>query len=614
MSWLPLSRRSWRWRAFFLGVGLCCGLVAVTLTLAAAGDTRGGRVRLTAVAVNRSSVTRAVQVKVLLRGKGTPKRGRTVGRKALRALRAHGRAKVRVDVVLPRNLPPRSYRVVMCGWVNGRRAACADGRRRLGVIARGGGTPAVPPGGAGTAPGSGPPGQPPAPGGEGQTPPSDPAPAPPPKGTVHQTIDGFGTSSRVFDDPHVFDAHGAPPVVTGPQREDILQALYGELRLTRIRPVQPETTVGPPKIGIEIANDNDDPLVTDATRLDFSGRRLDDHAAQVIGARAQGVTTAWTSPLNREPWMGVAVGTDDAAEYAEWLLAQVRRFRDDGTPLQYVAIANEPSFTRNTMSGAFIRDVIKHLGPRMEAEGLLVPIVLPDDVRASAAAAKAAVVLADPAARRYVGALATHLYDEPLVKVAELRKLADTYDLPLWMTEFSLGAMPSMRPSGAPAPTPLDWALLMHELLATYDVAAIDYMWGYIGAGLGERFALLDLQHDDTTYRGFTRTKVFYLFGQYSRYVAPGAVRVSSTSSNPVVKVTTFFRGRDRTVVLINPETSPATTTVTAADLAGVPELAQTRTSASENWAPGPAVPVTGDAATVTLPPQSVATLSGSTG
>ena len=399
------------------------------------------------------------------------------------------------------------------------------------------------------------------------------------------------------------------------QQDEVLDALYGELGLTRVRPVQPETAAGPPPFGIEVANDNGDPTDTDLTRFEFAGRRLDAHAAFVARGKARGVAVAWNSPLNREPWMGVTSPTD-AAEYAEWLLAQVRRFAQLGAPLQYVSIANEPSFSRNTMSGTFLRDVVKNLGPRLAAEGLSVPLVIPDDVRASSGAAKASVVLADPEARQYVGALATHLYDEPLSNLTSMRSLAKTYGLPLWMTEFAQGALNTMEPPGAPEGTPLDWALLMHELLATYDVSAIDYLWGYVGqaAPESEKGSLMTIEHDSTKVTGLVRNKTYFYFGQYSRFVRPGALRVSASSSNPGVKVSAFYRGNERVLVAINPGSSPAAVTLSAPDLDGVSELAQTRTSASENWARPPGVAVSGSSVSLTLPPGSVTTLVGTKG
>lgn len=592
-------------------------LVLIGVTSKEPAVVAGRSLTLTVTVRNRSSRSRAGRLVVRLTATAAGASARVVARRTLRRLRGGRSTRLRVVAAIPRTLAGGRRRVVACVSSASQKGNCKQVKRLLRVLT----APATaPPAGSDTGlpadlvAGAPPPVASTAPPPEAPVPDTPASPVDRPVGTVFQTIDGFGASSRAFSDSHVFDVPGVAPPTSAAQQGQVLDALFLELGLTRIRPVQPDTGPGPPPVGIEIANDNSDPLSTDLTRFDFGGRRLDDHVPVVAGAKVRGAGVAWISPLNREPWMGVAPGTSDVAEYAEWLLAQVRRFSQRGGRLDYVSVANEPSYSRNTMSGEFIRDVIKELGPRLKAENLPDRFVVPDDVRASDAVGKAATVLADPDARQYVGALASHLYDEPLEKLEAMRALAQRYGLPLWMSEFSTGAMSSMRPSGSPAPTPLDWALLMHDLLATYDVSAVDYLWGYIGAGGADEVALLALDHDGTTYRGFTRTKVFYYFGQYSRFVRPGAQRIAVVSSNGDVRASAYHRDKARTVVAINPGATVATTTLTAPDLAGVSRFTQTRTSPTDNWATAPEVSVQGTSVTVTLPPQSVTTLSGTAG
>ena len=93
-------------------------------------------------------------------------------------------------------------------------------------------------------------------------------------GVTFQRIDGFGSSERVFDDPHVFENFDertgrAKTVVPADERREIYDRLYRELRLTRVRPG--------PDGGIEVANDNGDPEVTDLSRFDFSWKLTDAH-------------------------------------------------------------------------------------------------------------------------------------------------------------------------------------------------------------------------------------------------------------------------------------------------------------------------------------------------
>lgn len=428
--------------------------------------------------------------------------------------------------------------------------------------------------------------------------------------TVYQRMDGFGSSERVFDDPHVFDNFNpatarALTALTTNQQNEVLDRLYVDLQLTRVRPASPETMAG---VGIEPQNDNADPNVLVPSQFDFAWKNLDAHIDYIARARQRGVNTWFLSPLNRERWMGTTTA-NDAAEYAEWLLAQALRCQTLGVALRYLSVANEPSYSRNTMSGAFIRDVIKNLGPRLRAAGLDTLFVIPDDVRSSDAAAKTQIILADPVARSYVGALATHLYDESLTNVTAMRVLGEQYGLPLWMTEFSL----ALAGSAGLGNGPFDYAGLIHELLGNYNVSAVDYQWGFFGQW-ENRSQLVILNHNTTgaqSYTGYTLSKEYYVTGQYSKFVTPGAYRIRADSTNSTIKVTAYLDWPQLTIVAFNSAASG--NPEVSFNLAGLPAISAVtavRTSATENWASLPALNVTGATFTATLPHQSVTTFN----
>jgi len=424
----------------------------------------------------------------------------------------------------------------------------------------------------------------------------------------YQTMDGFGTSVRVFDDPHVFEnfnpATGrAATVLTTAQQDQVLNRLYTDLKLTRVRPASPDTTVGS---GIEPVNDNNNPNLTDLSKFNFDWKRLDAHVDYIARARDRGADTFFLSPLSREAWMGTTTA-NDVAEYSEWLLAQVKRSAERGVRLPFLSVANEPSYTRNTMSGAFLRDVIKNLGPHLRAEGFDTMFVTPDDVRSSNGASKAAIILADPAARQYVGALATHLYDESVTNVSQMKALAVQYDLPLWMTEFTVGAMGTAgRPQGA-----FSWASLMHDLISTYDVSAVDYLWGFFGEWEGNATTLISLNNSGSTYDGYTLNKPYYTMGQFSRFIEPGAQRIKADSSDAEVKTTAYLSDTELVLVAIND--SHASKEVTF-DLGDIPaeQFNRVRTSLTESWATLPSIAVDGSSFTATLPGNSVETFVAS--
>jgi O-glycosyl hydrolase len=412
---------------------------------------------------------------------------------------------------------------------------------------------------------------------------------------AHQRIDGFGYSSKPFGQPDMFGVDAV--VMTQAQRRAVIDVLTTSMGLTRDRSLYRNGV-----FTIEPTNDNADPLVLNEAALDTSN--IDNHSDDLAYSISQGTNVRWTSPVVRESWMGNTTATH-VSEYAEWLLAIVKRHADNGQPLTHLSPVNEPSYTRNTLSGTFIRDVIKELGPRLDALGLLIPFVIPDDVRASNGYSKAQTIMADAAAAQYVGAIATHLYDEPVTNLANLAALAGQHGLPLWMTEFSKGALST----ASWTESDIGWATLMHELLTVYNVSAIDYLWGWFGEE--DTAQLITLNHTGTVYDGFVINKVARYTGQWSRHVPPGSIRIGVTSSNANAKVSAFSTPEGkRVIVAVNATGGSISPTITLDSLLGATTLTAERSSSSENWVSLAAVATSGNTFVPTLPATSVTTFT----
>ena len=436
--------------------------------------------------------------------------------------------------------------------------------------------------------------------------------------TEYQTIDGFGTSERTFDDPHLSGridpvTGRAMVVVPAADQEQILNALYlpSQLGLTRVRPVNPDTA-DPDSTGvrtpIEPVNDNNDPYVTDLTKFNFEWKALDDHCHYINRARqfGRGVNTYFLSPLNRERWMSVdPANPNNAAEYAEWMLAQVQRCRQLGVDFPYLSIANEPSYFRNEISAEFVRDVIKNLGPRLRSAGFpTTKFVVNDDIRSTDSARQIRIIMADPVARSFVGALGTHLYDESEFNPTIIRQVPDLgaqYGLPVWMTEYTSGAL------GGDG---FRWGELMHQLL-TNNFSAIDYLWAYSGEGFAGQYVAIQ-RNGNFQYTGYAPTKPYYVTGQYSKFVRPGSKRISAVpaiSSN--VRTSAYKQGAQ--IIIVAQNINSFATVVTFNGLSGISSVQPTRTSVTENWASLPGIAVNGGEFAATLPPSSVTTFVSNT-
>lgn len=394
---------------------------------------------------------------------------------------------------------------------------------------------------------------------------------------TRQTIQGFGSSVRVWSDPHLANS----PTVNVPAtaQKEILTALYRRLGLSRARPVL-------------------DPGVQKQAggAFDFSGKLGDAHAAYVKQATSYGLRTVFPGPVYLEDWM--TAGDPDA--YVDWAMAMLERWRQDGVKLALYAPLNEPEVAKD-FPAEWLRQVVRRLGSRMRTAGFKTKLVIPDDENPIDAYERASAVLKDPVARQYVGAVAFHIYrlGGPS-DWARLKQLASRYGLPLWMTEFSTKSYADWRSS-------MDWAVRMHGLLTLGGVGAIDYLWGFFGDWV-RTDTMLSISFDNGNYRGFSPTSLYWITGQYSRFVRPGYVRLATEGGNGTVLVSAY-RGPGRVVVVAtNPDGLEHSLRILVRGGKVGPTVTVTRSSASEQWRVLPALRSNAGAFTGVLPRESITT------
>lgn len=398
-----------------------------------------------------------------------------------------------------------------------------------------------------------------------------------------QVVQGFGSSNRVWSDPHL--GNSGKTFVPAVAQRQILAALYRRLGLTRVRNVLDQ--------GVQ---------KTPGGPFDFGGKLADDHVKFVKQARGYGLKTFFPGPVYVEPWMKA----DDPDAYVDWAMAMLRRWRALGLEPPLYAPQNEPVINGD-FPPQWLHDVVLRLGARLRAAGFKTKLVIPDDENPRDAYRRAVAVLQDPAARKYVGALAYHVYRwDPAGgrdEIARMRQLASRYKLPVWMTEYSTKDYRDWR-------TAFEWAERVHILLTDGGVNAIDYLWGYFGDWV-RTDTLVSIAFDDGAYRGFSTTPLYWITGQYSRFVRPGFVRVATTPSSGSV-LTTAYRGPKQAVIVVtNPTNVSQSVRITFRGRVKGP-IRGVRSSATERWRNLPAATLRGSAFTASLPPQSIVTFVAS--
>jgi O-glycosyl hydrolase len=407
---------------------------------------------------------------------------------------------------------------------------------------------------------------------------------------THQTMEGFGASCRVWDDPHVSNAPSSD--VPREAQETLLALLYEDLGLSRVRLIL--------DAGIEVMNDNDDPATFNWDGYNFQWKRNDAHAGFVRQARARGLDTFLTAPVHLEQWMA----EDNPDEYVEWALAILLRWRELGLEMPYFSVINEPGHPFSGLwSPEWMQTVVKRLGVRMRTEGLRTKLVIPDDLNPGEAYPRALAVLNDAEARQYVGAIAYHLYDAKDQDLASIRDLSMQYRMPVWMTEFSVPE--DQTYSGA-----MEWIKIVHTLIALYQVSAVDYMWAFFGSW-DQGHAIVNVDFEDGRYVGHHAGPLYYLIGQFSRFVRPGYVRVSAQSTEASILVTAYQVEGRLVIVAINASGEDRRADITVDGMTMPAFVSATFTTSKQPWKELPVVPSSRSGFHTVLLADSVTTFRG---
>ena len=280
------------------------------------------------------------------------------------------------------------------------------------------------------------------------------------------------------------------------------------------------------------------------------------------------------------------------ARYAAYLVDVVRALHDhDHITLQYISPMNEPdnSFGGCGQEGMQVpvsqRAAVVHALGRELARRAPYTKIIADETTADALAANEVPAwLAVPGTARYVAAIAHHTYDFPNDALRKLLPpMAARFARPTWMTETccykgSGGVASSFGAGYDPTMTQGFW--LADQIQADLTVAGDRawYWWTALSPVIG-----CDPKLDPTcparaNTRGFNdgllyydehgpadamttifTTKRFFVLGQFSRYVRPGAVRHDIAGLPAGLHAMAFSTGTSWTVVAWNESTSGAT-------------------------------------------------------
>jgi glucuronoarabinoxylan endo-1,4-beta-xylanase len=207
----------------------------------------------------------------------------------------------------------------------------------------------------------------------------------------------------------------------------------------------------------------------------------------------------------------------------------------------------------------------------------------------------------DSAAWAAIDIIGVHQYDTQVAEPWPADVNGGKPDKPIWQTEMS-GV--KYWPEEGPSTTIQNGVVVagwVHNAL-TVGQANAWLWWWYNGTSTNEGL-----------YNNGTDTKRHYTFGNFSKFIRPGYVRVDVTGNVPENVLLSAYKGTDGTVVVvaINKGSAAAEVPITIAGGTAPASMTPTVTSASDNLVAKTAVPVSGGTFTASLAGTTVTTFVG---
>ncbi|MFU1796532.1 glycoside hydrolase family 30 protein [Paenibacillus azoreducens] len=416
---------------------------------------------------------------------------------------------------------------------------------------------------------------------------------------VKQEIDGFGVSQAGWS--------GAIYDLQEPARSQVMDLLFA-----------PDTGIGLSILrGALFTEYNPAP-----GQFDFTARP--DQVWVMQQAKARGVDKLMASTWSPPAWMktnnstthGGYLKRENYGDYALLMSKFIKEYKQQfGLDLYAVSIANEPnSMTflswdscewNSTNFQVFLKDYLKQA---MINEGAASTKVIAgesswwseDLIKDS---------LNDPASAERLDIVAGHNYPIPIINT-ELPTTpfatAVSKGKKVWMTEVSKvdSYDPGMN-SG------LKFAKQTHDFMTKAGVNAWMYWTGAIPGDNDE--GLINVDKNTSTYK---MTKRYYTFGNFSKFIKPGYVRIGATENPKASVYTSAYKdpatGKFTIVAINNGDSTAEVNLVPNGFTAG--SLTPYTTNDQLNLAQGPAVSSTNGKFQTVIPPKSVVTFVGQNG
>lgn len=339
---------------------------------------------------------------------------------------------------------------------------------------------------------------------------------------------------------------------------------------------------------------------------------------------------------------GGALDTADDAAYGSYIATIASHFAAQGVKIDQISPMNEPDDAFGTcgqegmsVPAADRAGVIDAIGSALRSAGLSTQVIADESSQTTQLLSEAPTWLANSTAAGDVQAIAHHTYDMPGGgQLEQVGALADTSGKPVWATEiccqkYGAGYTEQYDPTMTGAlplandiytdlsfadDSAFQWWLALSGGLGCDPTASSSCTTSVNSSGWNDGLIYYDKNYASDGNQSLYPSKRFYVLGQYSKFVRPGAVRYGVSGSPSGVQTTAFWHDNQWTVVATNTNSSSTTLNF---DLGSgtLTSVQSVRTDASQNMASISAPGISDSAITAALPAQSVTTyVLGSSG
>jgi len=244
--------------------------------------------------------------------------------------------------------------------------------------------------------------------------------------------------------------------------------------------------------------------------------------------------------------------------YADYLARYVRSAADHGVPTDYLSIQNEPDFEPDSYPGmrwgpeGRAEFIGRNLGPRFRAAGIGTRIL--DWDHNWDHPEQPLGVLADPVANAHVAGVAWHCYAGDVAAQSQVRDVHPDKDVFFtecsggnWAADFSDSFSWTMKALIIGSTDHWARGVLMWNL-------ALDENHGPHAGGCGDCRGVVTI---DSRTGAVERNQEYYAFGHASRFVRPGARRVSSLEPEGLQGVAFVNPDGERVLIVLNEAVTP---------------------------------------------------------